>query len=138
MVLRDTNDGGLADDEEEDREMTADEAIGVAMEALRFTYGRVTSRLPAASRVQSSPAQDRAHALAVRCAKAEPVLGKLRAENERLHRQLAASRETLKDFADPDHWSQDDEGQWVWYGFYSPFERPAIDLLGKLGNAKDG
>lgn len=68
----------------------------------------------------------------------EDVFEAKSAEVERLQRQVSAIRETLTDFADPDHWSQDDEGRWVWYGFYPPFERPAIDLLGKLGNAKDG
>jgi hypothetical protein len=56
----------------------------------------------------------------------------LQAENERLTRQVAGMRATLTDFADPDHWEQNDDGQWIWHGYYPPFERPAVDLLGTL------
>lgn len=46
--------------------------------------------------------------------------------------QVEAMRATLRDFANPDHWRRNDDGEWVWHGFYPPFERPAIDLLGSL------
>jgi hypothetical protein len=60
---------------------------------------------------------------------------RLRAENEQLRGQVAGMRATLKDFANPDHWHQNDDGEWMWHGFYPPFERPVVDLLGSLDSA---
>jgi hypothetical protein len=66
-----------------------------------------------------------------------PPDGDLVGAIERLRAQATGMHATLEDFANPDHWAQDDGGQWVWYGYYPPFERPTVDLLGTLTRRVD-
>lgn len=51
------------------------------------------------------------------------------AEVERLNTEVERLKVPLKDFADPDNWLDEGDGQYVWHGF-PPYETAAQALLG--------